>query len=161
MNSNEILLIKFYTAFQNKDFRSMQECYAPNAVFRDAVFIDLSLIEVKAMWHMLSMGAKDLVLKFDSVNCSELKGSCNWIAEYTFSLTKRKVINKIRAEFEFREGKIVRHHDTFSFWKWAAQAFGLSGILLGWTPFFQKKVQAASRKRLNDFIAQHREYSAA
>jgi hypothetical protein len=158
MNSTESLITNFYTAFLNKDFRSMQECYLPDARFSDAVFTSLSSQEVKAMWHMLSLGAKDLKLEFDSVNAGELKGSCNWTAEYTFSLTKRKVINQIHAEFEFSEGKILRHYDNFNFYRWARQTFGITGWLLGWTVYLKKKVRFASGKRLHDFISQHKEY---
>jgi hypothetical protein len=158
MNATETLITNFYTAFQNKDFRSMQDCYLPHASFSDAVFTNLGSLEVKAMWHMLSLGAKDLKLEFDSVYAGELKGSCNWTAEYTFSLTKRKVINRIHAEFEFSEGKILRHHDNFSFYRWARQAFGVRGWLLGWTPYMKKKVRSASAKRLIDFISQYQEY---
>lgn len=41
MNANEQCINSFYTAFQNKDFKTMQQCYADNAVFTDEVFIDL------------------------------------------------------------------------------------------------------------------------
>ncbi len=161
MNSTESLITKFYTAFQNKDFRVMQECYSPDAIFSDSVFLNLNSLEVKAMWHMLSIGAKDLELKLDSVRGSDLEASCNWTAVYTFSLTKKKVVNRIHAEFELKDGKISRHHDHFSFYKWARQAFGFSGLLLGWTLYMRQKVRSASRKRLDDFISQHSEYSGA
>jgi hypothetical protein len=158
MNSAEILITAFYTAFQNKDFRSMQQCYSPGAVFTDSVFLNLNCNEAKAMWHMLSAGAKDLELKFDSVKGSDSRASCKWIATYTFSLTKKKVVNIIHAEFELKDGKIILHKDTFSFYSWARQAFGITGLFLGWTPYFRKKVQATSRKRLYDFISDHKEY---
>ena len=158
MNSTETLITEFYTAFQNRDFRSMQKCYASDAVFNDAVFMNLNSLEAKAMWHMLCLGAKDLNLKFDSVKGNDLKGSCKWTARYTFSLTKRKIINHIHAEFEMRDGKIFRHTDHFNFYGWARQAFGIKGLILGWTPFLHKKVQSASRNRLYDFITKNKEY---
>ena len=161
MDSTETLITKFYTAFQNKNFRIMQECYSPDAVFSDSVFQNLNSREVKAMWHMLSIGAKDLELTFDSVKCTDMKGSCIWTASYTFSLTKRKVINVIQAEFEFKAEKILIHRDRFNFYRWARQAFGITGILLGWSPYMRKKVRSASRKRLEDFISQHKEYTNA
>ena len=159
MNSSETLITKFYSAFQKKDYKAMQECYAPEAVFTDSVFIDLNSFEVKAMWHMLSLGAKDLELVFDNIKGSDSNASCNWTATYTFSLTKRKVRNIIQAEFELKNGKIIQHRDHFNFYRWSRQAFGLTGILLGWSPYMRKKVRSASRKRLDDFISQHSEYS--
>ena len=138
----------------------MQECYSKEVVFSDSVFLNLNSLEVKAMWHMLSIGAKDLELKFDSVQGNDFEASCNWTAIYTFSLTKKKVVNIIHAEFELKNGQISRHNDYFSFYRWAKQAFGITGILLGWSPYMQRKVRAASRKRLDVFISQHSEYRA-
>jgi hypothetical protein len=137
----------------------MQECYSKEAVFSDSVFVNLNSTEVKAMWHMLAKSASDLELKFDKVNGSELQGSANWTAVYTFSLTGRKVVNEIHAEFEIRDGKIIKHTDSFSFYKWARQAFGLKGMLLGRTKYMHEKVRAVSRKRLEDFISRNPEYS--
>jgi hypothetical protein len=38
-------------------------------------------------------------------------------------------------------------------WAWTRQALGAPGLLLGWTPFLQKKVQAEARKGLEAFMA--------
>ncbi len=47
------LIIKFYTAFQQRDYKTMQDCYHEEAVFLDPVFEDLNATEVKYMWEML------------------------------------------------------------------------------------------------------------
>jgi hypothetical protein len=51
----------------------------------------------------------------------------------------------------FKNGKIVRHRDQFNLWKWARQALGLKGLLLGWTPFLQNAVRAQAAKGLTIF----------
>ena len=112
------------------------------------------------MWHMLLTSSADLNLTFENVKASESHGSCRWKATYTFALTKRIVINEIDANFEFENNKIVRHTDSFNFSKWARQAFGLTGIILGWTPFFQRKIQKTARARLQSFIDKHPEYAS-
>jgi hypothetical protein len=99
-------------------------------------------------------------LTFNDVRADETSGSCTWKAVYYFSLTNRKVINQIDATFEFENGKIIRHIDSFSFWKWARQAFGITGLLLGWTPFFKNKIQTAARQRLKVFMQKHPEYQS-
>jgi hypothetical protein len=68
------------------------------------------------------------------------------------------VHNKIDAEFEFKDGKITKHTDTFDFWKWSRQALGAVGLLMGWNPLFQSMMQKKLRQRLDDFIAAHPEY---
>ncbi|MCB9298566.1 MAG: hypothetical protein H6559_36450 [Lewinellaceae bacterium] len=48
------------------------------------------------------------------------------------------------ASFQFRDGKIIRHTDRFGFYRWARQAFGIPGLLLGWTGWFRARVRAAA-----------------
>ena len=153
MHPNAQLIRAFYTAFQKKDYKAMQDCYAPDAAFRDPVFQDLDAGAVKAMWEMLLGRSKDLSLEFADVAADDHSGSARWTATYTFGATGRKVVNRISARFEFRDGKIFRHTDTFDFYAWARQAFGLSGWLLGWTPFFKSKVRRSARSGLDAFRA--------
>ena len=141
MNPNEQLLTTFYLAFQNKDYNSMQNCYSDNAVFNDEVFHNLNSSQVKAMWEMLIKKGKDLKIEFHNVKADETKGSAEWIAYYTFSATKRKVVNRIKSKFIFENGIIISHKDTFDFYRWAKQALGAMGILLGWTSFIKRKVR--------------------
>jgi hypothetical protein len=55
------------------------------------------------------------------------------------------VINKIKANFVFENGKIKEHKDSFDFYKWAKQALGFKGLLLGWTSFLHNKVKQQAR----------------
>lgn len=130
----------------------MQACYADDATFSDAAFIDLNAEQVRAMWKMLLLGGRDLQVVFRDVQGDDHKGSAYWEATYTFSATGRKVLNKIHASFEFENGKIKKHRDHFNFYTWARQAFGITGILLGWTSFFQQKVQAKAKGNLERFM---------
>lgn len=152
------LITQFYTCFQQKDFRGMQACYHPESEFSDAMFPFLEGKQVNAMWHMLTIAGSDLQIIFSHVNANEKEGSCQWEAFYTFSLTGRKVHNKIEATFLFKDGKIIQHTDEFSFWRWSRMALGITGALLGWLPAFRSKVQASIKQRLNKFIENNPEY---
>lgn len=130
----------------------MQACYADDATFSDSAFVDLNADQVRAMWKMLLLGGKDLQVVFRDVQADDQKGSAYWEATYTFSATGRKVLNKIQANFEFENGKIKKHRDRFDFYAWARQAFGTTGLLLGWTSYFQGKVQAKAKGNLEKFM---------
>jgi ketosteroid isomerase-like protein len=150
---NQQLITTFYTAFQKKDYKTMQNCYADNATFSDPVFVNLNATEVRAMWEMLCIRGKDLELTFKNVTATAgNQASAEWEAHYTFSASNRKVVNVITAEFLIENGKIVKHVDTFNFYKWSKQALGTGGLLLGWTHFLKKKVRQGAMKSLTDFM---------
>lgn len=155
MNPNENLIHNFYTCFKNKDFKGMQECYADNATFNDSVFKNLNAREVRGMWAMLISGSKDIRIEFSHINAGENTGTAEWVAYYTFSATGNKVINRINASFVFKDGKIAEHRDSFNFYKWARQALGLPGLLLGWTPLIKNKIQKKAANNLQAYLAAH------
>lgn len=147
------LITKFYTAFANHDAAAMGACYHPDIVFNDEVFTNLKGKEAGLMWKMLIERSRgNLKVTFNNVQASDAKGSANWIAEYEFSATGRKVINQIKAEFEFKDGLIYRHTDRFNLHKWAGQAMGLKGRLLGGFGFFRRKVQENAKLALDKYI---------
>ncbi len=130
----------------------MKECYASDAHFSDPVFLNLNADQVKAMWEMFCVNGKDLQVEFKNVSANGKTGSAEWIAYYIFSVTGKKVVNRIKANFVFEQGKIIKHIDHFNFYDWAKQALGASGILLGWTPFVKNKVRKVAMKNLDDFM---------
>ena len=152
MHPNERLIEKFYTSFQQLNWKGMNECYHAEAFFYDPVFEDLNAVKVKAMWQMLCRQATNFSLVFSDVKADDEYGTCKWTATYTFSKTGRKVINDIKAHFKFHEGKIIEHMDDFSFWKWSRQAFGIKGFLLGLTSVMRNKVRKTAKANLEKFM---------
>ncbi len=152
MHPNEQIINDFYTAFQQLDWQAMQDCYVGDIHFSDSVFNDLQGDEVIAMWHMLCTKAKDFELNYSHVKADDDSGSACWQASYTFLQTGRRVQNVIFAEFQFKNGKIIRHSDHFSFWRWSRMALGPAGWLLGWSAYLKRKVQQRALSGLKLFI---------
>ena len=150
LEQNKTLIKTFYNAFQRKDHETMAQCYHPEAYFRDEAF-ELTGKEIGSMWHMLCERGKDMTLEF---SVAEKDGviSAHWEPKYSFSQTGNFVHNIIDAEFEFRDGKIIKHVDSFNFWSWSRQALGAPGLLLGWTPFLRNKVSQMAMDNLKKFI---------
>lgn len=146
------LLEQFYRSFQGRDADAMLACYAPDVTFSDPVFGELRGSRARAMWKMLCAGASDLAIDFEVGPTDESAGSAHWVANYTFSATKRKVRNDISARFTFRDGLIDVHRDSFDLWKWCAQALGPSGLLFGWAPPYRAAVRTRALARLDAFI---------
>jgi len=152
MHPHSQLISDFYFAFQRRDAEAMAACYHRDVEFSDAVFVGLRHGGVTSMWRMLCERGKDLELTFRDVQADDRTGRAHWDARYTFGATGRKVLNRIDAEFEFRDGKIVRHHDSFDFYAWSRQALGPMGLLLGWTPLLKNKVRAQARGTLAKYM---------
>ena len=130
----------------------MSACYHPNVHFIDPAFGLLKEDQVSKMWEMLILRSKgNIKIEFSDIKADEFTGSARWVATYNFSKTNRKVVNKISAEFVFQDGLIIKHTDNFDVWKWSKQAFGVTGYLLGWTGFFQGKIQEQALLSLKKF----------
>jgi hypothetical protein len=130
----------------------MNACYHAEVVFSDPAFGILKGYEVTSMWQMLCERGKDLEINFRDVQADGEKGSAHWEARYTFSKRRRRVHNMIEATFVFKDGKIIRHADKFSLWRWSSQALGLLGTFLGWTPFVQSAIRKEARQGLENYM---------
>ncbi|RZN79412.1 MAG: nuclear transport factor 2 family protein [Winogradskyella sp.] len=151
----EKIVTTFYAAFANLDAEAMANCYHEDIVFEDPGFGTLHGEHASNMWRMLcaSQKGKDFKVTFSNIETNKNTGSAKWEAKYNFSKTGRKVHNKISAEFQFKDGLIIKHVDTFNLHKWASQAFGFKGKLIGGTSFFKKKLQKQTNSLLDRFEA--------
>ena len=148
------LLDAFYGAFARRDAEAMAACYADQVTFEDPVFPALVGEEARDMWRMLCESGKDLRVEHRVLEADATSGAVHWEAWYTFSATGRPVHNVIEGRFEVQDGRIVRHVDRFDFHRWARQALGLPGLLLGWTPVLRGQVRKLAAKGLRRFRAQ-------
>lgn len=151
------IIEQFYTAFEAVDGEAMAACYHSDVVFEDPAFGVLKGEKAKTMWRMLceSQRGKDFQVTYSGITSDNTSGKAHWEAKYEFSQTGRKVHNKIDAAFEFKDGLIIKHVDTFDLQKWAKQALGFKGALLGGTGFFKKKLNAQTNALLAKWENKH------
>jgi ketosteroid isomerase-like protein len=149
----ESIIQQFYDAFADLDAEGMAACYHDDVVFEDPAFGRLEGERARNMWRMLLGTQTKITFKVTSsgVCMDGDTGIAHWEALYVFSKTNRNVHNKIDAEFEFKDGKIISHKDSFSLYSWAKQALGLSGYLIGWAGFFKRKLQVQTNGLLDKF----------
>lgn len=153
MNSNEQTINRFYTAFQQLDYATMQDCYHPEAVFNDPAFGLLDVNETKAMWEMLCKRAKAFSLVYGNIKIlDEEYTTCGWTASYLFSKNNRRIVNRVIAHMKFKDGLIIEHTDAFDIYRWCRQALGLPGILFGWSPWMNRKIQKRAKEGLIKFM---------
>ena len=150
---NEALIERFYGAFAQRDGAGIAACYAPDVHFSDPVFTDLHGREAGAMWRMLTERGTDLRVELLERSADGDRGAARWRAHYTFTETGRSVVNDVRASLRFGDGLIGEHIDEFDFHRWARQALGTSGLLLGWTPLLRNAVRRRARAGLDEYLA--------
>jgi ketosteroid isomerase-like protein len=148
---NAELIRRLYDALDRHDGETMAACYAPDARFKDPAFGELNGEEAGDMWRMLTSRAQDLDVELVDHAADGDVGTAHWIATYTFR-TGRPVVNDIQARFRFRAGLIADHEDSFSFRRWARQALGPAGAVLGLPPF-NRLVRRRARADLDEFRA--------
>ncbi|MGZ5338375.1 MAG: nuclear transport factor 2 family protein [Thermoleophilaceae bacterium] len=151
--ANEQLIERFYRSFGDRDGDAMASCYSPGVHFSDPVFPDLRGSQAGDMWRMLTSAPGELRIELLEHEAGDRSGSGHWRAHYTFSQTARPVVNDIRASFRFEDGLIADHRDEFSFHRWARQALGPVGLLLGWTPLLRSAVRRRVAARLAEYEA--------
>ncbi len=154
MHPNEQLIDRFYTAFNERDAETMARSYADDATFVDPAFGELTADEARDMWRMLLGRATDLRAEYRDIHADDHTGSVHWEAYYRFN--GHPVHNAIDANFSFTDGLISRHVDEFDWPRWAGQALGLTGKVLGRTSFLRSRVRAKARKQLDTFRAHRR-----
>ncbi len=144
----------FYTAFSKLDAEEMVKHYHPDVIFEDPAFGVLEGERAKNMWRMLchSQKGKDFRITFDNITVDGNQARAHWEAFYTFSQTGKKVHNVITAQFEIKDGLVIKHTDTFNLHTWAKQAMGFKGWLIGSTSFFKSKLHATTNKLLDKYV---------
>lgn len=147
MNSKEIA-IKFYDAFSVANIDVLKQLYDKKLIFNDNIFVNLDYNETISMWSSLLVGNKNMSIKYEIKKYSEKYVEVEWIADYLFTSTNRNVKNIILAKMEIDQGKIINHTDNFDFYKWSQMAFGITGVLIGWTSFFKNKVRTEAYNKL-------------
>jgi ketosteroid isomerase-like protein len=151
MSSGADVAERFYAAFARRDHATMAACYAPGARFSDPVFPALRGERIGLMWRMLCERGTDLRVEWTVLQSPDDRALVAWQAWYTFRATGRPVHNRITATMTLEHGLIRRHRDDFAFHRWAAQALGWKGWLLGWTPLVRNAVRREAARALEQF----------
>ncbi|HYB53161.1 MAG TPA: nuclear transport factor 2 family protein [Thermoanaerobaculia bacterium] len=139
-------LTHFYDAFARRDGAAMAGLYDARATFEDPVF-RLRGPDIGKMWIALTGRAREFGISYTITRADAGAGTVEWTARYVFS--GRPVVNVIVSELELSDGRIVRQRDRFDFPRWAAQALGLPGRLLGRFAWFQRAVSRRIARRLD------------
>jgi hypothetical protein len=146
---------RFYTAFQQLDAAGMNSCYAADIMYSDPVYGLLRGEEVHALWEMTCRDVKDFSLRFSNITSDDDEYyTCDWQMTYLYPPTGRRVVSNGKAYMQLNNGVIAGHSDGYKYYRWCRQAYGLTGLVFGWSGFMHKRVRRAAIRRLNRFMEQ-------
>lgn len=144
MSENEALIHRLFSHLSDQDPKAMEDCYHPDATFKDIAFTLEGRGQIRAMWDMICIKGtpdkprkSDIEAKVMEASANEDSGRALVIDSYTFGGDGgddkgRRVVNKIESKFEFRDGLIFRQIDVCDRKEWARKAYGgITGFLLG------------------------------
>ena len=137
-------LARFYEALARRDAATMAAAYAPDAAFDDPVF-QLRGPTSAGCGSRFSAAPASSRSTGRSARAEPDRGEVAWTARYLFG-GKRPVVNVIESDVRFRDGQIVEQTDRFDFPRWAAQALGPPGRLLGGFEWFRRSVARKARR---------------
>jgi ketosteroid isomerase-like protein len=151
MHPHEALIRRFYACLAARDADGALACYHAEVFFSDPLHPRLRGRLAGDLWRMRlgEAGLEEIVLEEASGDADG--AHARWTAR--FAVRHRPVTVRGRSMFAFREGRIVRHYDHYSLWRWAAQALGPAGAALGWFGPLRWALRARATRRLERFSA--------
>jgi len=130
MHPNEALVRRFFERLAARDAPGAAGCYHAEIFYSDPLFPRLRGAAPGELWRMRLEDLQGLEIRLEEAHGDADGAHAVWSLGYV--LGPRKVALRVRSMFGFRDGRISRHYDHFSFWGWAAQAYGARGAVLGW-----------------------------
>ena len=151
MTPNEKTIHQFFKALENRDYKTMQNCYEKSAVYNNQVMGLLDFGSTKAMWQQMCTSLTNLETSYTTIQeLDEEYATCLWEEQY---INNGKLISKKnKAYFRFENGLIIEHTDGFNFYDWCKQTKGVVGWLFGWSTFMQKRIQKKARTSLINYM---------
>lgn len=155
------LVRRMFESLNRLDAGAVRGCYHPNATFHDPVLSLIGQDQIAALWAMICASARSSGtlpsgqpagvrwgITLRTLSADETHGHADWDAYDRYAGAGRQTQTRIRSRFDFQDGLILRQCDDFQFWRWAHQALGWRGTLLGWTPMVRNSVRTQALSAL-------------
>jgi len=151
MHPHEALVRQFYASLAAGDAEGAARCYHADVFYSDPLHPRLRGAAALELWRMRLAQGDAFEVRLD-----EASGDAEGVlASWTVRSRPhgRSVEMRGRAMFAFRDGRISRHYEHFSLWRWAAQALGPAGTALGWFGPFRWALRQRAARALERFSA--------
>lgn len=148
MHPHEALVRRLFACLAARDAEGAAACYDARIFYSDPLFPRLHGPATLDLWR-LRFGNPAFEAVLDEASGDADGALARWTLRDAHG--GRRIEMPVRAMFAFRDGRISRHYDAFSFWRWASQAYGPAGAALGWFGPFKWKVRHDAARALERF----------
>ena len=146
MHPHETLLRRLFECIAARDAAGVVDCYHPDVFFTDPLYPRLHGAQAAAFWEMVFAEATDWRFELHDLAADADGGRAEWTARY--GLRGREIETQGRSLFAFRDGRVCRHYDHFSLWRWAGSVLGPAGLAAGWFGPFRWALRQRLARRL-------------
>ncbi len=151
MHPNEALVRRFYACLACGDAEGASRCYRPDVLFSDPLYPRLRGEAAVDLWRMRLEAGNAREIRLLEATGDANGASARWASRESFR--GRTVLTEGRSMFAFRDGRISRHYDHYSLWRWIARALGPAGAALGWFGPLRWSVRQRAARSLERFSA--------
>jgi hypothetical protein len=151
MHSHESLVRSLYAALAARRPEEAAACYHPDIFYSDPLHPRLRGEAVVDLWRMRLAPGTACEIRLDEASGGDQGAMARWTMRT--QVRGRPVEIRGRSLFAFREGRISRHYDHYSLWRWSTQAFGPAGATLGWLGPVRWALRSRARRALERFSA--------
>jgi ketosteroid isomerase-like protein len=149
MHPHEALVRRFFDRLAAHDAEGAAACYHPDVFYSDPLFPRVRGALAADLWRMRLTELPELAVRLEEA-CGDAQGAlARW--ELHYAADGRRIAVAVRSMFAFRDGRIARHYDHFSLWRWAARAHGTAGAALGWFGPYRWAVRRRFSRALERF----------
>ena len=151
--TNKNIVEKFYTAFSNKDYKSIFYSLSENIIYHDPIYGLLEGDVVRWLWQMRCERLHNASFKFWDIEALDHEYmTCQWQIQYFNNASGADVVMKGKAYMRVIDGKITEQSEGYRLSDWLAISHGWMGKLFGWTGYMQRKEKKKFAEMLNRYI---------
>jgi hypothetical protein len=151
MHSHESLVRQLFAALAARRPEDAAACYHPEVFYSEPLHPRLRGESVIDLWRMRLAPGEPYDIRLDEASGGGDGAAARWTVRTR--VRGREVEIHGRSLFAFREGRISRHYDHYSLWRWSAQALGPAGAAFGWLGPVRWALRTRARRALERFSA--------
>ena len=150
MNNSLISIVNlFFASLKSRNIEKMMEIYHSKIIYSDPLYGLLKQEDVIKRWQLLlEENVIEDIQIMDIKEYDDEYAMAHWNCTFYYTITQKKVTLSIKSFFKIENNLIIEQSDAYRLSKFISKAYGIKGLLLGWTKFMQHRVKKTALKKI-------------